>query len=207
MEEYSIASKTWKLDPCDMCEIARNSVRQSGFPHKTKQSWIGNYYYLGSTLGNKPSHSHVSDIRVAYRFEIYHDEVQFLERSVPVSYPNPAASVHTLAHPHAVPHGPPRSRFRLCHGVSCLPVYPRPRLQTVSRFKRAIPTVEEEDAILEASCGLKRPEFRRRRHNSEFLHDNTILCGNGTGVVVRGRAGRPFCYRSLAGMLPEQGPG
>jgi hypothetical protein len=33
MEEYSIAAQVWKLSTCDMCEIARNSVLQSGFPH------------------------------------------------------------------------------------------------------------------------------------------------------------------------------
>ena len=31
MEEYSIAAQVWKLSTCDMCEIARNSVLQSGF--------------------------------------------------------------------------------------------------------------------------------------------------------------------------------
>ena len=31
MEEYSIAAQVWKLSPCDMCELARNSVLMSGF--------------------------------------------------------------------------------------------------------------------------------------------------------------------------------
>lgn len=34
MEEYSIAAQVWKLSSCDMCELARNSVIMSGFPHK-----------------------------------------------------------------------------------------------------------------------------------------------------------------------------
>lgn len=34
MEEYSIAAQVWKLSTCDMCEIARNSVLQSGFHHE-----------------------------------------------------------------------------------------------------------------------------------------------------------------------------
>lgn len=33
MEEYSIAAQVWKLSSCDMCELARNSVLMSGFPH------------------------------------------------------------------------------------------------------------------------------------------------------------------------------
>ena len=34
MEEYSIAAQVWKLNPCDMCELARNSVFMSGFEDK-----------------------------------------------------------------------------------------------------------------------------------------------------------------------------
>lgn len=34
MEEYSIAAQVWKLSPCDMCELAKNSVKMSGYPHK-----------------------------------------------------------------------------------------------------------------------------------------------------------------------------
>src|SRR5690242_16752130 len=34
MEEFSIAAQVWKLSACDMCELARNSVLMSGFPHK-----------------------------------------------------------------------------------------------------------------------------------------------------------------------------
>ena len=36
MEEYSIATQVWKLSSCDMCELARNSVLMSGFPHKVR---------------------------------------------------------------------------------------------------------------------------------------------------------------------------
>ena len=31
MEEYSIAAQVWKFSSADMCELARNSVLQSGF--------------------------------------------------------------------------------------------------------------------------------------------------------------------------------
>lgn len=34
MEEYSIAAQVWKLSPCDMSELARNSVVMSGFEDK-----------------------------------------------------------------------------------------------------------------------------------------------------------------------------
>lgn len=34
MEEYAIAAQVFKLSTCDMCEIARNSVLQSGMSHE-----------------------------------------------------------------------------------------------------------------------------------------------------------------------------
>ncbi len=34
MEEYAIAAQLWKLSTCDVCEIARNSVLQSGLSHE-----------------------------------------------------------------------------------------------------------------------------------------------------------------------------
>ena len=41
MEEYSIAAQVWKLSPCDMCELARNSVVMSGFEDKVKELvWV-----------------------------------------------------------------------------------------------------------------------------------------------------------------------
>ena len=57
-----------------------NSVKMSGFPHSVKQKWLGEFYFLGSTCGNEPGKSHVGHVRVAYRYEIYHDEFHFLER-------------------------------------------------------------------------------------------------------------------------------
>lgn len=36
MEEYAIAAQLWKLSTCDVCEIARNSVLQSGLSHQVQ---------------------------------------------------------------------------------------------------------------------------------------------------------------------------
>lgn len=38
MEEYAIAAQLWKLSTCDVCEIARNSVLQSGLSHEVVYS-------------------------------------------------------------------------------------------------------------------------------------------------------------------------
>ena len=43
MEEYSIAAQVWKLNPCDMCELARNSVFMSGFEDKVCDYEVYNY--------------------------------------------------------------------------------------------------------------------------------------------------------------------
>ncbi|KAH8604123.1 putative Adenosine AMP deaminase [Trypanosoma vivax] len=79
LEEYSIASKVWKLGPNDMCEIARNSVLLSGFDAAFKRERLGDLYFLSSSRSNDASHTHLSDIRVAFRFETYHTEIAMLE--------------------------------------------------------------------------------------------------------------------------------
>ncbi|KAJ8316409.1 hypothetical protein KUTeg_006423, partial [Tegillarca granosa] len=76
MEEYSIAAQVWKLSTCDMCEIARNSVQQSGFEHETKQAWLGPKYTKEGVAGNDVSRTNVPDIRVAYRYETLVDELK-----------------------------------------------------------------------------------------------------------------------------------
>jgi AMP deaminase len=45
IEEYSIASQIFDLSNLDMAEIARNSVRQSGFEHVIKEFWAGPEYW------------------------------------------------------------------------------------------------------------------------------------------------------------------
>merc|ERR1719436_1391435 len=41
IEEYVVAARTFRLSMCDLCEIARNSVLQSGFEEAFKHWWIG----------------------------------------------------------------------------------------------------------------------------------------------------------------------
>ena len=48
MEEYSIAAQVWKLSGVDMCELARNSVLMSGFPHKV--SYLKHPVLVGCSL-------------------------------------------------------------------------------------------------------------------------------------------------------------
>ncbi|ESL06354.1 AMP deaminase 2 [Trypanosoma rangeli SC58] len=87
LEEYSIASKVWKLGPNDMCEIARNSVLLSGFDTVFKRERLGDLYFLSSSRSNDASRTHLSDIRVAYRFETYHSEIALLELICGLKFP------------------------------------------------------------------------------------------------------------------------
>ncbi|KAG0503249.1 hypothetical protein HPP92_003321 [Vanilla planifolia] len=67
VEEYSIAASVWKLSSCDLCEIARNSVYQSGFSHSVKSHWIGKNYYRRGPDGNDIHRTNVPHIRVEFR--------------------------------------------------------------------------------------------------------------------------------------------
>lgn len=40
-ERLTIHLQVWKLSACDLCEIARNSVYQSGFSHALKVHTVG----------------------------------------------------------------------------------------------------------------------------------------------------------------------
>ncbi|KPA84853.1 putative mitochondrial adenosine monophosphate deaminase-like protein [Leptomonas pyrrhocoris] len=88
VEEYSIAAKLWKFELNDLSEIARNSVLQSGFSAAWKENALGPRYQLRSTLGNDVRRSRVSDIRVAYRYEVYHTELNFLDEQLAVAPPS-----------------------------------------------------------------------------------------------------------------------
>ncbi|BFG36440.1 hypothetical protein CerSpe_227150 [Prunus speciosa] len=76
VEEYSIAASVWKLSSCDLCEIARNSVYQSGFSHALKSHWIGREYYKRGPDGNDIHRTNVPHIRVEFRETIWREEMQ-----------------------------------------------------------------------------------------------------------------------------------
>lgn len=76
VEEYSIAASVWKLSSCDLCEIARNSVYQSGFSHALKSHWIGKEHYKRGPDGNDIRKTNVPHIRVEFRETIWREEMQ-----------------------------------------------------------------------------------------------------------------------------------
>uniref|UniRef100_A0A8C9ZZG2 AMP deaminase n=1 Tax=Sander lucioperca TaxID=283035 RepID=A0A8C9ZZG2_SANLU len=82
MEEYAIAAQLWKLSTCDLCEIARNSVLQSGLSHEEKKHFIGANYLQDGPEGNDIRRTNVAQIRMAYRHETLCNELSFLVDAV-----------------------------------------------------------------------------------------------------------------------------
>ncbi|XP_015575300.1 probable AMP deaminase [Ricinus communis] len=78
VEEYSIAAKVWKLSSCDLCEIARNSVYQSGFSHVAKLHWLGSKYFVRGPEGNDIHKTNVPHMRIDYRHETWKEEMQYV---------------------------------------------------------------------------------------------------------------------------------
>ncbi|KAK5873999.1 hypothetical protein PBY51_018989 [Eleginops maclovinus] len=82
MEEYAIAAQLWKLSTCDVCEIARNSVLQSGLSHQDKCHFLGVNYLKDGPEGNDIRRSNVAQIRMAYRHETLCNELSFIVDAV-----------------------------------------------------------------------------------------------------------------------------
>jgi AMP deaminase len=63
-----------------MCELARNSVLQSGWENKIKKHWIGKSWYSPGVAGNDMQKTNVPNIRVAFRHETLMEELNMLSR-------------------------------------------------------------------------------------------------------------------------------
>ncbi|XP_050664001.1 AMP deaminase 2 isoform X2 [Leptidea sinapis] len=103
MEEYSIAAQVWKLSSCDMCELARNSVLMSGFPHEMKQYWHGSNYMKEGVAGNDITRTNVPDIRISFRYETLLDELTNIFK---------ARLAHSQLSPIVPPVTPPPPNFK-----------------------------------------------------------------------------------------------
>lgn len=78
MEEYSVAAQVWKLSSSDLCELARNSVLQSGFEACIKTRWLGHHWYKAGEEGNDISRTNVPSIRLCYRYETLLEELKVI---------------------------------------------------------------------------------------------------------------------------------
>ncbi|KAK8865925.1 AMP deaminase [Kwoniella newhampshirensis] len=78
LEEYSCAAQIYKLTPADMCELARNSVLQSGWEMQVKKHWLGPKWYLPGAAGNDIHKTNVPTIRLAYRHSTLLEELALI---------------------------------------------------------------------------------------------------------------------------------
>lgn len=83
IEEYLVAARTFRLSFCDLCEIARNSVLQSGFEKIFKEWWIGRQ----DTEANEEheAKSNVPIIRLLFRQACHACEMEHVEAAASVS--------------------------------------------------------------------------------------------------------------------------
>ena len=72
LEEYVTAKHAWKLNPADMCELARNSVLMSGYTNEEINSWIDDYNE------NDISKTNVPQLRLKYRQDNLKNETKYI---------------------------------------------------------------------------------------------------------------------------------
>ena len=73
-----MATQLWKLSSTDMCEVARNSVVQSGWEPRFKRHFIGDRYIESGPAGNDIHLTNVPGIRMHYRSEALRAEMAFI---------------------------------------------------------------------------------------------------------------------------------
>jgi AMP deaminase len=82
VEEYSVAAQVWKLSAADLCEIAKTSVLNSGFPVASKMHWVSDEYWLSGTRGNDIQKTNVPDLRAHFRADVLECEKTLVRRGV-----------------------------------------------------------------------------------------------------------------------------
>ncbi|KAI5808174.1 hypothetical protein DFH27DRAFT_590182 [Peziza echinospora] len=99
IEEYSVAAQIYKLSAVDMCELAKNSVLQSGFEGAIKARWLGPDYNAPGVNGNNMDKTNVPNIRVAFRHQVLMEEFAMIDRYTSLHVPQPHQS-HTASSTH-----------------------------------------------------------------------------------------------------------
>ncbi|KAM4059322.1 adenosine/AMP deaminase domain-containing protein [Hirsutella rhossiliensis] len=82
IEEYAVAAQIYKLSPVDMCELAKNSVKQSGYEASIKRQWLGPDFEKPGQEGNTMVKTNVPDRREEFRYHTLLQERDVLKRYV-----------------------------------------------------------------------------------------------------------------------------
>jgi AMP deaminase len=90
IEEYAVAAQIYKLSSVDMCELAKNSVKQSGYEFSIKQQWLGHNFHVPGRRGNTMVKTNVPDRREEFRYHTLMEERMMVERytSLPAEAPS-----------------------------------------------------------------------------------------------------------------------
>ena len=79
LEEYAAMRQYFSFSDCDMLEIARNSVLQSGFPTATKNELLGMNWQLPTPADNNSKTNGVSNRRAWFRADALLEELIFVK--------------------------------------------------------------------------------------------------------------------------------
>ena len=82
VEEYSVAAQVWKMSAADLCEIARNSVINSDFPHEEKRHWVGDSYWHPGAAGNDIQKTNLPNVRLHFRMDVLDAEKALIRAGV-----------------------------------------------------------------------------------------------------------------------------
>lgn len=66
------------MSSADLCEIARNGVLHSGFPHACKKHWVAGEYWRPGPDGNDIHKTNVPNLRLRFRYDTYMDEMRLV---------------------------------------------------------------------------------------------------------------------------------
>ncbi|EJT81309.1 AMP deaminase 2 [Gaeumannomyces tritici R3-111a-1] len=80
IEEYAVAAQIYKLSSVDMCELAKNSVKQSGYERSVKEQWLGSDFDKPGALGNSMVKTNVPDRREEFRYKTLLEEQNMVEK-------------------------------------------------------------------------------------------------------------------------------
>ncbi|EIM81628.1 AMP deaminase [Stereum hirsutum FP-91666 SS1] len=83
LEEYSVAAHILKLPQSALCELARNSVIQSGFEMEIKRHWLGQKWYLPGAAGNEINKTNVPNSRLKFRHDTLMEELVLIGANKP----------------------------------------------------------------------------------------------------------------------------
>jgi AMP deaminase len=86
LEEYSVIAQALDMSSVSLCELARNSVLQSGFPYEKKKKWLGDNFMEGGPFSNDTEKTSLSWIRYSYRYEAFKEEIDYISRHSDMLY-------------------------------------------------------------------------------------------------------------------------